>query len=170
MKDLAILIDKLEKADGGSHNLDVEIVRYKSGGKITGLELQPQHTTSVSDAMRLLPKNAWWRISHLEAAVCPCAPDNGLPWNNAVFYEKSGRPVEFRVYTGHDGRERTALALATAALQAEWAAEAKITPGITTTARMLFDDAAPHIPGRRWDFLTIDLRYHWFRQAVLAGE
>lgn len=82
-------------------------------------EIYIHPTTSLADAIGLIPKDWWWSISHLEACITPTvyAPGFEGVMHNSMYYDKKGRPISHRASVNWD-RSNLPAAICAAMLKA----------------------------------------------------
>lgn len=103
------LINRLELSEFG---LDAEVMKAL---KWNETDIHP--TTSLPDALSLIPVTWWWHISHLQAVVIPTSDVKGMPFSNASRHDKKGRPITYRSDAHYD-RSKLPAAICAAMLKA----------------------------------------------------
>ena len=108
------LVDRLERGETG-HNIDSAVIAaLKAGGSGA---LSPN--TDIFHAIKLIPEQWWWHVSHLGAEIIPTTPAPGLEsvLSNATRHGPDGRPIRYNAMAHYD-RQALPRAVCAAMLKA----------------------------------------------------
>ena len=85
---LRVLIDEMHSSPGPQPGFDARVAA------ILGKKDAP-YTSSLGDAVGLIPPGWWWHMSHLEVEVIPTTPVPGIPASDGQDYHFNGRPLGY---------------------------------------------------------------------------